>query len=215
MIWIYIASAIFGGAFVVPMLLGALDFDSDAEIEFEADTDLDFGDADFDTDFGDAEFDTDTQSGFAEAASGIGDFVASLLTFRTLVFFMTFFGVVGAVLTQFGYSEPIPFMSAVPLGLFAGVVNARLVDYIKRSEVSSHVTSRDINGSRARVVLPLAQDRKGRIEVSLGGQPTFMVALPYRPDMPEMAKGAEVVVVEVKDGTALVAPLPSFEEGSE
>lgn len=203
--WLYIASAIFGAAFVIPMLFGSLDLDSDADVEFDTDADLDLGDAEFDA----------ADSGGASIADGIGDFVASLLTFRTLVFFATFFGVVGIVFAQLGYSEPIPFITASVLGVFAGVVNARLVDYVKRTEVSSHVTSQDINGSRARVVLPIGVDRKGRIEVSLGGQPTYMVALPYRPDTAELIMGAEVVVVEVKEGTALVAPLPSFEEGSE
>lgn len=204
MIWVYVAAAIFGGGFVIPMLLGGLDFDTDAELEFDADTDLDFGDA---------EFDADTDGSLTQAAGGIGDFVASLLSFRTLVFFAAFFGIVGMVLTQLDYSEPIPLLTAVPLGLFAGVVNARLVDYVKRSEVSSHFTSREMGGSRARVVLPIATDRKGRVEISLGGQPTYLVALPYKQDAPEMVRGAEVVVVEVREGTAYVAPLPSFEEG--
>ena len=38
MFWIYLASAIFGGAFLIPMILGGLDTDSD--IEFDTDTDF-------------------------------------------------------------------------------------------------------------------------------------------------------------------------------
>ncbi len=204
MIWVYVAAAIFGGGFIIPMLLGGLDFDTDAEIEFDTDADLDLGEGDFDT---------DTDGSLSQAAGGIGDFVASLLSFRTLVFFLAFFGIVGIVLTLLGYSEPLPLATALPLGLFAGTVNARLVDYVKRSEVSSHITSRELGGSRARVVLPIAAGRKGRVEVSLGGQPTYMVALPYKQDAPEIDRGAEVVVVEVREGTAYVAPLPAFEEG--
>lgn len=211
MIWVYVAAAIFGGGFVIPMLLGGLDFDSDAELDFDADADMDFGDADMD--IGEAEVDADSQGSLAEAAGGVGAFVASLLTFRTLVMSAAFFGLVGIVLTVFDYSEPVPLLSAIPLGLFAGVANARLVDYVKRSEVSSHLTSRELGGSRARVVLPIAPALKGRVEVSVSGQPTYMVALPYKQDAPEMVQGAEVVVVEVREGTAYVAPLPTFEEG--
>ena len=40
MIWIYIAATIFGGAFVVPALIGSLDFDTDTDFDFETDADF-------------------------------------------------------------------------------------------------------------------------------------------------------------------------------
>lgn len=203
MIWIYIAAAIFGGGFVLPALLGSLDFDTDADFDFEADTDFDLDvDADFDVE-------ADADSGAMQAATGVSEWVSSLLTFRTLIFFLAFFGAVGIVLSLLDYSEPVPFISALGLGAIAGVTNARLMSYLKRSEVSSHLTQREISGSTARVVLPIGQERRGRVEIDLGGQPQYMVALPYRPNAPEMAQGAQVVVVEVREGTAFVAPLPS------
>ena len=207
MIWIYIAAAIFGGGFVIPALIGSLDFDTDADFDFDTDADFDLDvDADVDLDV-----DGDTTS--VGATGAVGDWVSSLLTFRTLIFFATFFGIVGIVLTWLDYSEPVPLLSAVGLGLLAGTLNARLMAFLKRSDVSSHLTQRQLSGSTARVVLPIGQERKGRVEINAGGQPTFMVALPYRGDAEQMPQGSHVVVVEVKDGTALVAPLPDFEGG--
>ena len=193
MIWIYIAAAIFGGGFLIPALIGSLDFDTDVDFDVDADIDAD--------------------TGAVVAASAVGDWVSSLLTFRTVIFFATFFGAVGLVFSLLDYSEPLPFVSALGLGLVAGATNARLVNYLKRSEVSSHLTQREIAGSTARVILPIAQERRGRVEVDVGGQPQFMVALPFRSNAPEMAPGAQVVVVEVREGTAFVAPLPKFEGG--
>jgi len=144
---------------------------------------------------------------------GISDWVGSLLTFRALIFFATFFGAAGIVLTVLGYSEPIPLLTALALGGFAGVVNARLMHYLKRSEMSSHVTDRELFGATARVVLPIGRERRGRVEIDMGGQPTYMVALPYRPDAAELAPGDQVVVVEVRQGTAFVTPLPDSEGG--
>ncbi len=204
MIWIYIAAAIFGGGFIVPALLGSLDFDADADFDFDAD-------ADFDLDV-DADLDADT--GAVHAASAVSDWVSSLLTFRTLIFFAGFFGAVGIVLSLLDYAEPVPFMAALALGAVAGVTNARLMSYLKRSEVSSHLTTQEIAGSTARVVLPVGAERRGRVEVDLGGQPTYMVALPFRRDAADIARGAQVVVVEVREGTAYVTPLPSFEGGN-
>lgn len=209
MIWIYIAAAIFGGGFVLPALIGSLDFDTDADFDFDADVDIDI---DVDTDF-DADADFDGDASVAGAVGGISDWVSSLLTFRALIFFAAFFGAVGIVLTVLDYSEPLPFLSALALGGFAGVVNARLMRYLKRSEMSSHLTARDLGGTTARVVLPIADERRGRVEIDVGGQPTFMVALPYRPNGAELAPGDQVVVVEVREGTAFVTPLPSFEGG--
>jgi len=206
MIWVYIAAAIFGGGFVLPALIGSLDFDTDADFDFDADADFDL-DVDADVDF---DADTDSQGAALQAATGVSEWVSSLLTFRTVIFFAAFFGAVGIVLTLLNYSEPLPFIAALGLGATAGVVNARLMSFLKRSEVSSHLTQREISGSTARVVLPVGQERRGRVEVDLGGQPTFMVALPYRPNVPEMAPGAQVVVIEVREGTAYVAPLPTI-----
>ena len=202
MIWLYIAAAIFGGGFVLPMLLGSLDLDADADFDVD-------GGADFDLD-ADGDIDLDTGDG---VIGGVTDWVSSLLSFRALVFFAAFFGAVGIVLTVMDYSEPMPFIAALGLGGFAGVINARLMAYLKRSEVSSHLTQREISGSTARVVLPIAPQRRGRVEISVSGQPTFMVALPFKREQSEMAPGSQVVVVEVREGTAYVAPLPSFEEG--
>jgi membrane protein implicated in regulation of membrane protease activity len=207
MIWIYIAAAIFGGGFVIPALIGSLDFDTDADFDFDTEADFDLDDD------ADVDLDVDPDSGGVDATGAVSDWVSSLLTFRTLIFFATFFGAVGIVLTWLDYSEPVPLASAAGLGLVAGTANARLMAYLKRSDVSSHLTQRELSGSTARVVLPIGQARKGRVEIDVGGQPTFMVALPYRADGEQMPPGSRVVVVEVKDGTALVAPLPDFDGG--
>jgi membrane protein implicated in regulation of membrane protease activity len=207
MIWIYIAAAIFGGGFVLPALIGSLDLDTDADFDFDTDIDVDV-DMDLDAD---ADFDGDAS--FAGTVGGIGDWVASLLTFRAFIFFSAFFGAAGIVLTVLSYSEPVPLVTALALGGFAGVVNARLMRYLKRSEMTSHVSDQELSGTTARVVLPIGQERRGRVEIDLGGQPTYMVALPYRRDADELAPGDQVVVVEVRQGTAYVTPLPSFEGG--
>jgi len=197
MIWIYIAAAIFGGGFVIPALIGSLDFDTDADFDLDVDADID----------------VDTDGGVS-ATGAVGDWVSSLLSFRTLIFFAAFFGAVGIVLTVLDYSEPVPFASALGLGLLAGTTNARLMSYLKRSEVSSQLTQQDLAGATARVVLPITQTRKGRVEVDVSGRPMFMVAEPYQSRTPDMEPGNQVVVIEVRDGIALVAPLPSFEGGN-
>jgi len=67
MIWIYIAAAIFGGGFVLPALIGSLDFDTDADFDFDTDLDVDV-DMDLDAD---SDLDADaSQLQWAASATG-------------------------------------------------------------------------------------------------------------------------------------------------
>lgn len=201
MIWVYIASAVFGCAFVVPMLLGALDLEAEVDADFDADLDPGM-DLDVETDAG----------GIADGLLGsVGDFVGSLLSFRSLVMAATFFGLAGIVFSLIS-SSLVAFVTAVGLGLVAAVVNGQLVQFINRNEASSHLTDRDVQGSSATVVLPLGPDRKGRIRAEVAGQTEYFVALPFKEaDAPSFEVGDAVVIVDVQGGTARVAPLPALD----
>jgi len=197
MIWVYIASAVFGCAFVVPMLLGALDLEAEVEADFDADVDLD----------ADASI-----GGAADGLMGsVGDFVGSLLSFRSLVMASAFFGLAGIVFSLIS-SDLVAFVTAVALGLVAAAVNGQLVQFVNRNEASSHLTDRDVRGSSGTVVLPLGPGRKGRIRAEMAGQTEYFVALPYKEDgAPSFDVGDPVVIVDIVGGTARVAPLPALD----
>lgn len=207
MIWLYIAAAIFGGTFVLASMAGGLEIDADIDLDF--DTDLDPG---IDLDGGlDASVDADV----AGAASAAGDFFGSLLTFRSLTFFSAFFGLAGLAFSFFNYIEPVPLVTGVGLGLVAAVLSARLFAWLQKNQASSQISNRDLHGARASVTVPLGTDRKGRIKVELEGETTFMVALPHSSKQERFDVGEPVVVVEIENGTALVAPLPGLDLGQE
>lgn len=200
MIWLYVAAAIFGGAFVLAMMAGGLDIDGDVELDFDTDVDIELG----------TEVDSD---GFGDAA---GDFLGSLLSFRSVVFFSMFFGLAGMVFNLLDYTEPVPLVTGMGLGAVAAVVNTQLFRWVKHGEGSSQITNRELSGSRATVVVPLGTDRRGRIKAELEGETTFMVALPYSTTAKDHYDvGDTVVVVEIENGTARVAPLPGLELGEE
>lgn len=200
MIWLYIAAAIFGGTFVLASMAGGLDVDADIDLDFDADLDFDL-DTDFDADIG--------------AAGAAGDFFGSLVSFRSGVFFSAFFGLAGIVFSLFNYTEPVPLVTGLGLGLVAAVMSARVFAWMKKHGASSQITNSDLQGTRASVTVPLGTDRKGRIKVELEGETTFMVALPHSGKQERFDVGETVVVVEIENGTALVAPLPGLELGQE
>ena len=198
MLSIYIAALIFGGIFLVPMMLGALEFDGDVDFDFDSDADVELG--------GDADFGTDT-------SGALGDFVGSLLSFRSVVFFGAFFGLTGVLFdVVFDQAAAVTLILALGFGLVAAASQATILGLIQNNMNDSSVSQHELPGTRATVVLPLGEDRKGRIRALVGGQTTYLVALPHRTTN-RFDVGESVVVVEIQDGTALVAPLPGLEAG--
>jgi membrane protein implicated in regulation of membrane protease activity len=192
MIWIYLAAAILGGVFVVPMILGGLDFDVDVDLDLDVETNFDAGDSGGD--------------GAEDQIGSASSFVSSLLSTRSVVFFLAFFGLSGVVFTAIGSRTIVALATSAVLGLVAAGLNAEIFNYLKSTGASSQHLNKDLAGVSARVVLPISGEHKGRIRTDLGGQPTFMVASPYESgDMFDV--GDSVVVMEVQNGTAFVAEL--------
>lgn len=227
MLWVYIAATIFGGSFLIPMLMGGLS--SDIADSFGGDADLDVGDVDVEMDMdldAEVEFDGDVDNGGdTPVAGGIGDFdtgsplgaiFSSLLSFRTVVFFTAFFGVAGLAFDALGYSGPETLGTAILIGTIAAVINSTLFGLIKNSQPNSQISDRTLEGRPATVVLPMDSDQRGRIRIDLSGQPQYLVAQPLDDGSnQQFGVGASVVVVKIENGTALVSSLAELETGEE
>lgn len=203
MIWIYLLSAVFGGLFVVPMMMGGLDLDTDFDIDLdaEADFDLDAGGAEIDVDGG---LDMDADSFLGQ----FGDFAGSLLSFRSIIMFITFFGVSGLVFSGLGFGTIATALTASGLGFAAAMLNSALFTFIRGNEVNSQITNIDLQGTLARVIIPIDSDHKGRIVAEINQQPHYLVASPSALDRGQsFAVGDSVVVVDMERGTALVTKL--------
>lgn len=226
MMWIYVAAALFGGVFLVPMLLSGLDIGGGADLDGgEIGADLDVDGLEIDgpeldgPEVGDGALVGADGSGGAEADLGggpLGAVFASLLSFRTVVFFTAFFGTAGLVLSWLDYSSIVTFLSASLVGGFAGSANSVLFGLVKNSESTSQVTDRILQGRTAVVVLPMDGAHPGRIKIDLGGQPQYMVARPVDDGTEQQFDvGASVVVVEIENGTAMVTSLAELGLGEE
>lgn len=214
---IYLISALVGWPFILLFIFfGGADADADVELDLDTDVDLDFdADADFEVD-ADADFDTDAEldtSGLSAVGSGVADFVGSLLSFRSAVFGAAFFGTTGILLGLVETNALVTLIAAIAVGAAAWVGNSMLWRWLKKSMVGSSLTNRQIQGSTGKVVLPIDEAAKGRVALDIGGQPVYYVAKPFHKDRgDQFAVGDEVVVIEVQEGTALVARLDSLAE---
>jgi membrane protein implicated in regulation of membrane protease activity len=168
------------------------------------------GDADVDVDI---DLDVDVDGEF-EASGGFGGGIAaavlSILSFRSIVFFLAFFGATGLILTALSTGSAVALIVAIALGLFAASLNNRVFRYLKSSSVGTDVTDRALSGAVGRVTIPISVTSRGRITCEVEGKTINLTAVPFdAKEEGEFAIGESVVVVEVNDGTARVS---SFRE---
>ena len=163
-------------------------------------------DADFDVDV-DVDADFDSAGG---VGGGVASAVLSLLSFRSIVFFLAFFGATGLILDALATNSVVTLVVAVALGLFAASLNNRVFRYLKASSVSTDVSDSTLSGAVGRVTVPISVASKGRITCEVDGQTINLTAVPFDPaEQSEFGVGESVVVVEVGQGTARVS---SFRE---
>ena len=150
--------------------------------------------------------DADMEAG-AEV-DGLGE-VFSVIPLSSLAFVATFFGATGLISEWLGTSAVFTLLMAVVVGVLAGALNSAAFAYLRRSEASSDVSDREIEGSIARVSLPMSNERRGRIVLTVAGARTQMTAAPIDPldDNQAIEAGARVIVVRIEGGVALVTRL--------
>lgn len=162
--------------------------------------------ADVDIDV-DVDADLDVSGG---PGGGIAAAVLSLLSFRSLVFFLAFFGATGLILDARLTGSAVTLVVAIALGFFAASLNNRVFRYLKTSSIGTEVSNRVLSGALGRVTVPISVTSKGRITCEVEGQTINLTAVPFDAhEDGEFEVGESVVVVEVNQGTARVS---SFRE---
>ena len=191
---LYIFAAIVGWPFLLFFVFfGGDDGDVDADLDLDVDIDVDA--------------DLEVSEGFGGDVSAA---VLSLLSFRSIVFFLAFFGATGLILTALSTGTVIALLLAITLGFFAASLNRRVFRYLKTSSVGSEVSDGALSGAFGRVTVPISVASKGRITCEVEGQTINLTAVPFDShEQDEFGVGESVVVVEVHEGTARVS---SFRE---
>lgn len=189
MFTVFLFTAVVGWIFVAIFLFSAADFDIDVDVDADMDMDLD-GDG-----------------GGALSSAGL-ELLGALFSFRSLVFFAAFFGLTGLLLSWLDASIILAVILAIVIGLFAAYLNVKLMQYLKRTSINSQLKDTKIAGNAATVVIPISQQSRGKVSVDVNGQRLYLIASPYnkRHDR-EFAVGDTVVIVEVKNGSALVTSM--------
>ncbi|MDE2784638.1 MAG: hypothetical protein OXK77_16920 [Gemmatimonadota bacterium] len=164
----------------------------------------DFLDSDVDADAG---IDLD---GDADAISG-GSEIAKLLSLRSLVYALFGFGGAGLVLHMIwaGAQPVLTALIAGGMGLGSGALVSTVFGYLKRTEAGEIQGERALVGLSGRIVMAIGDGETGAVRIRSGERQYQMRA---RADPPSGAvqaleAGRAIVVVDVKDGVALVTPI--------
>ena len=129
-----------------------------------------------------------------------------------LPFASTSFGAAGLLLSLSSLAAGIPesgtLLIAGGVGVAGGLFYVVMLRWLHRSEVSSEVTDKALEGSIARVALPVSGQHRGRIVIDAGGSQARMSAAPaISSESDPIEAGAQVLVVKVEAGVALVTRL--------
>ncbi len=147
--------------------------------------------------------DSDGGDGFGVDFDGDGDM--TVVPLSAMAAFMATFGGIGVIGQLTGAGFVATLVLAIVLAAAVGFASHRLFKWIKTPGASSQVTDAELEGSIARVSLPISGEYRGKIVVDIAGAREQMTASPA--DGSSMAIGEPVVIVRIERGVALVAPM--------
>ena len=207
---LYLFTLVLGGGFLLLSLLGG---DSDGDVDFDGGLDLgDAGDLELDGFAGDT---LEITGEAMEATGDLGDHGQSaasrIFSIRTIVYALFGFGATGTVLTQLGVGMLTSLAFAVVGGLASGMLVSMVFHFLVRTDSGAHPGDASLLGLTGEVTLPLAEGRPGLVAVERGDRRLTLRALPHSSAHGNPEDWTHVIVVEIEQGMARVAPLKAEE----
>jgi len=122
--------------------------------------------------------------------------------------FLLSIGIVGTALTKFTLLRPDYIaVITVAAAIVGTLVLTRLLKYLNHSADNRVEHQRSLHGLVAEVIVPIGPVHGGKIVAQRGAQRIQMLARPFHSDSGDAAAWREVMIVDVRDGIALVSPV--------
>lgn len=131
-----------------------------------------------------------------------------IFSLRNATYFLFAFGAVGVLLDFMwrGQNTPIAMAAAILTGAAAWFMSAKVFGYLRSTESGEMLGDRVLVGRVGAVTLPLIKGGMGKITVEKAGHSQELLAKPLNDDDANPEQWDSVLVVDVKDGVALVTP---------
>jgi membrane protein implicated in regulation of membrane protease activity len=130
------------------------------------------------------------------------------LSLRTAMYFLFVFGGVGAVLAKSWpvAAAPIVFAIALVAGVGVGAAVSAAFAFLRRTSSGDRDSDDSFVGLNGRMTLPFGHSSSGKVLVGRGDRTFELLARPIEQAAGDPATWQSVVVVEMRSGTAIVAP---------
>lgn len=146
-----------------------------------------------------------------DVGGGVADGVAKLFSLRTIVYGLFGFGATGAVLHLLwsGARPGTAALAAGAVGVVSGGLASAVFAYLKSSEAGRMPGEESYVGLTGKVIVAVGAGSPGTVSVERGGRRYRVRARAHglEGEGGSLPEGRPVVVVEMKDGVAMVAPL--------
>jgi len=131
-----------------------------------------------------------------------------ILSLRNATYFLFAFGVTGVALNWMwgGTRSLFTALLALGTGVLGASISTFAFGWLRKSESGEMPGDRAWLGATAEVLLPLSASGTGKIFMSRSGRSQEMLARPFDSDAANPERWSHVVVLEIRDGIALVAP---------
>lgn len=124
---------------------------------------------------------------------------------RNFIYFLTFFGLTGTLLTLFDINSIIALLSSFGIGILSYVFGFKLMKYFKSSETGEIVNIYNLIGRTGKVEMDIVGGNKGKILVNFGGRLIELIAIKSETDETESIKsGEEVLITDIQQNIAIV-----------
>jgi len=184
----YLFSVVLGGGLLLFSLLGDLLGGDASDVELDIGADVD------------AEID----------AGGDHESGSRILSLRTLTYILFGFGAVGWLLSRSGMAPAAPttVTYAALGGMLSGTIVHKAFGWLRRSETGVLTGDDSFVGLLGQITLPVDFGSAGKVVVEKGDRRRTLRALPHSSasDGSPPQDWSTVVVIEMEDGVALVAP---------
>ncbi len=192
---IYLAFLVFGGL----LLAGSLIFGSESHTDADVHSGVDLHISDTHPVAGE----THSIEHYAEG-KGVVEAI-KFVSFRNFIYFSTFFGLTGTLLTLFEIALFLSLPLSILVGGISGYAGYRFMKYLKSSESGEIISMTDLVGRIAEVTLNVFNDKPGKVKIEFGGKfEEFIAILSEESQKNEYLKGEKVLVIDIANNKLIV-----------
>lgn len=186
MFTVYVFCLVLGGGLLLLSLASgdSTDLDVDMDVGLDADVDVDAG-----------------------ADAGAGSAAQKIFSFRGLIYGLFGFGLTGTILSYLALSTLPTAVASAAAGVLSSVLVTSVFNYLRTTDSGYLPGDHTFTGAQGRVVLPMSTESAGAVVVVRSGREIRLRALPHPSGVGDPSGWTEVMVIEMDDGVARVAPL--------